>query len=46
MNVLKILDPRSWIPGDEIADGMPESGLDEFLPRVAFGAEKRVSDDE
>jgi len=36
MNVLKIFDPRTWFPGDELADGMLESGLEDFLPKNPY----------
>jgi len=31
MKTLKNLDPRSWFPGPELAEGMLEFGLEEFL---------------
>jgi hypothetical protein len=33
MKITRILDPRNWIPGPELADGMLGYGLEDFLPR-------------
>lgn len=36
MKLTKILDPRNWVPGPEMADGMLEYGLEDFLPKKSW----------
>lgn len=37
MRLWRYLDPRAWFPGDEVADGMLEFGLEDFLPGYPIG---------
>ena len=45
MKVLRFLDPRTWFPGVEIADGMLEEGLEDYLPRTPYRSPRTRTDE-
>lgn len=44
MRWLRYLDPRNWLPGDELTDGILEHGLNEYLPETSVTRHEEVDD--